>query len=138
MKFHQLTFSDKKIHVSALWNLIVARTALTILPFASVWKHYNKHVEQDSDTRAYVDQTVKTVAQAVERIANHIPGTACLPRALVVQKMLYNYGYRSQIHIGARKDDDGQFTAHAWVVRDEMIIIGYLDNLNTFSAFGMQ
>ena len=133
-KFVNLPYTDKKILLHAFWTLIVIKVSLKIMPFQKVWQHYNKQVDprfQETSDELMVEK----IAQAVDRVADNLPNTLCLPRALAVHKLLFERGYHSELKIGTTRDTNGAFIAHAWIEKDNKIIIGYLDNLPTFSAF---
>lgn len=134
-KFINLPFEDKKMVMNAFWTLIVVRCWLSIMPFQKVWERYNTSGGDDFNNTQSNPDIVKHIAGTVDRVANHIPGTQCLPRALTTKKMLLDYGYQSQLRIGVIKNANGEFSAHAWVERQNEIIIGDLDQLRTYASF---
>jgi hypothetical protein len=42
--------------------------------------------------------------------------------------MLNRKGYSTDLRIGAGRDDDGRFTAHAWLEKDGRIVLGQIGN----------
>lgn len=133
-KFLNLTPQERKVLFKAFRTLAVVQISLYMLPFQKVWDYYNRQLDAESEIqqdRPCVDE----VALAVNRIADVFPKTECLPRALTVHKMLYDYGYHSKLKIGTRKDEQGVFIAHAWIERFDKVIIGDLDQLNKYATF---
>lgn len=54
-----------------------------------------------------------------------LPKRPCLTQALVVQYLLLRRGDDSaSLHVGVTKGEDGQLLAHAWVQREDRVIIG--------------
>lgn len=66
---------------------------------------------------------VERLCWAVRAAARRLPAFTCLAQALALQRLLSANGHRSELRIGvARGDSD--FSAHAWVVRDGVVLIG--------------
>lgn len=62
---------------------------------------------------------------AVKEAGNRLfPDDPCLPQALVVHRMYRSRGLPSEIRIGARRDERGRFTAHAWVESRGKVVVG--------------
>jgi hypothetical protein len=57
----------------------------------------------------------------------------CLPQALALYTMFNRRGIESRIRIGVMKDETGKLTAHAWVEKDDRIMIGWLPDLANFT-----
>jgi hypothetical protein len=57
----------------------------------------------------------------------------CLPRALVLHRLLREYGMPSTLHIGVRQESAGQLLAHAWVECNGVVLGDHPDG---FSSFG--
>lgn len=69
---------------------------------------------------------VDAIARAVHRTARLVPGATCLTQAVAVRLLLASIGHQSWIRIGVRRDDDGCFKAHAWLLdgRNRIVIGG--------------
>ncbi|MEP7188965.1 MAG: lasso peptide biosynthesis B2 protein, partial [Roseiflexaceae bacterium] len=50
--------------------------------------------------------------------------STCLVQALATQRLLKRFGEITQVRIGVRHDQTGQFKAHAWVEHHGQILIG--------------
>jgi hypothetical protein len=48
----------------------------------------------------------------------------CLTRALALRMLLAHRDIATDLHIGARKDENGDFAAHAWLTYDNTILVG--------------
>ena len=70
---------------------------------------------------------------AVETGDTLLPGTGtCLHAAIVGDALLETYGYDATLRIGVAKDDDGALEAHAWLERDDQVVVGDLSGLSRF------
>lgn len=65
----------------------------------------------------------KQLAWAVRALSSRVPGTTCLSKALALQHLLSENGHRSEVRIGVDKSH-GRFSAHAWLLFDDEILIG--------------
>jgi hypothetical protein len=75
--------------------------------------------------RTVARPTIERLAWAVRAAGRFLPGgTNCLVRALATQSLLGQYGYRSDLRIGVRKDSDGGLAAHAWLESSGAVVIG--------------
>lgn len=66
-----------------------------------------------------------TIAWAIEAASVRVPGGRnCLVRALATEYLLHRYGYLCELRIGAKRDEAGEFTAHAWLESGGRVLIG--------------
>ena len=63
------------------------------------------------------------IAWAVAAV-NRILRGDCLPIALATELMLRRYGYPAELKIGAGRDREAGFIAHAWVESEGRVVIG--------------
>ena len=63
------------------------------------------------------------IVWAVALASRNIAGTKCLAAALSLQRLLSANGISSELRIGVGRHDR-KFGAHAWVVKDDEILIG--------------
>lgn len=76
---------------------------------------------------------VTDIVWAVDRVSRRAPDQLmCLPRALAVCQMMKRRGWFGTLEIGVKRDERGQFSAHAWVVFDGKVIIGDLPDLPSY------
>lgn len=78
--------------------------------------------------------TALELAMLVRHVARLVPDATCLRRALVLRRLLTDEGVPSRVHLGARPDEDGSMTFHAWVTVDgrvvseaERLVAGYVE-----------
>ncbi len=70
-------------------------------------------------------QTARCIAFVIPRVAALLPWRAdCLIQAIAAQRWLRRQGVTSQIVIGTKRGDDGEFLAHAWLKLGDRIITG--------------
>jgi hypothetical protein len=61
---------------------------------------------------------------SIRRASRLVPRATCLTQALALQVLLGRRGYASEIRVGVRRDEEGQFAAHAWLVGADRVLIG--------------
>ena len=70
-------------------------------------------------------ELVKRVAIAIPRAASRVPWRSdCLVQALAAERWLAKKGVATVLCIGARKDEQSQFHAHAWLKAGDTIVTG--------------
>jgi hypothetical protein len=73
------------------------------------------------------------IAQQVSQVARLIPAATCLTQALATTVLMRRAGMAPQLRIGAARDEQGQFKAHAWVEYQGRIVIGDIPGLASFA-----
>lgn len=132
-KFVRLSWSGKCLLAKAAFCLLAMRLLLLLLPFTTVQRLVGKLGKRAGSANALAHP--KTAAPATlnmyERLSwsiraasARIPGTTCLPQALVAQVLLARAGCPAEFHIGVAKDSNGTFAAHAWVGAQGTVVIG--------------
>lgn len=106
---------------AALW-VPATRAALTAFPWRKVSAAFDRAearpVEPDLDRARVIVWAVDAVARRVVR------QRPCLTQALVARHLLRRHGVESSLQIGAARDTDGTFRAHAWLKWEDEIVIG--------------
>ena len=70
-------------------------------------------------------ELVKRVAIAIPRAASRVPWRSdCLVQALAAERWLAGKGVHTVLCIGARKDEQFRFHAHAWLKAGDTIVTG--------------
>jgi Transglutaminase-like superfamily len=123
-RFLQLSTEERALLVRALLLLVLMRLWL---PFASL-----DRLRQWARPGKTAVQPASTIVWAVRTGARWLPGTPCLPAALVLQRLLCAAGHQSELHIGVTQEG-GRFAAHAWVSRASEVLIGD-DTPTTYST----
>ncbi len=70
------------------------------------------------------------IGRAVTSAGHRIPRADCLPRALSTQYLLRRRGIESRFCMGVAHDPTGAFTAHAWIVCGDQIVVGEVADSN--------
>ena len=108
---------DRALVLQAAVCLIVCRVGLYLVRFESLqqWATRAK--------RAKPSVPLSKLIWAAVISTRIMPNSTCLVRALAASKLLAQYGYKSNLHIGVKRTD-GVFDAHAWLEYDGRAIIG--------------
>ena len=61
---------------------------------------------------------------ALEKSCLHFSFPNCLTRALALRMLLAHRDIETELHIGARKDENGEFAAHAWLTYEDTVLVG--------------
>jgi hypothetical protein len=66
---------------------------------------------------------VEQLTWAVKVASRRVPGVTCLSQAIALQRLLSGNGRCSELRIGV-DNSAGRFTAHAWLILNDRILIG--------------
>jgi hypothetical protein len=121
-KFLKLSRSDKGLFLHALTVIAAVRLGLTI----SSYKAVERRIAKPAPTANALQPG--RIAWAVRNMARAVPGASCLTQALACQHLMARAGKASSIRIGVAQGDDGRFTAHAWLIWEEKVVIGGADH----------
>lgn len=105
--------------VKCLTVLIVIRVALSTTGYAAI-RDSLPRPQGRADSRFWGQQ----VARRIERLARFVPHASCLTQALALQFVLGRTGHASHLQIGVRRDQHGNFSAHAWVICNGRVVLG--------------
>ncbi|MEO6391310.1 MAG: lasso peptide biosynthesis B2 protein [Pyrinomonadaceae bacterium] len=128
-KFRGLSSSQRGLVITSAALLIVVRAGLRIFPYQKVHDRLDRLARRgsvpsvDPDPTADI-ATADNIAWAVTSAAARMPGTTCLPRALVGRYLLLRAGCPAIIRFGANKATDGAFAAHAWLESRDRVLLG--------------
>lgn len=100
---------------------VVCRFRLLLL--ISTYSKIARHIRMGEVSPA-VHQPPILLAWAVRQTARIVPGATCLTQALALQYLLARQGDRSVIRVGVAQEEDGALAAHAWVIKDDRVLIG--------------
>jgi hypothetical protein len=124
-KFFRLSFDEQKLLVWSSILLVFIQIGLHIIPFKRLYRlvvsSTNFTPPSHEPDPVYLQQVVWAVTKAGRRLLG--PNT-CLPQALAAYYLLKQHGYPSRLVIGVRKNESGNFKAHAWVENDGIVAIG--------------
>jgi len=111
-----------RIAVSSFVVVLATRIALCLFRYKTIRK-WLPDARGHENSRFYA----RRIAVAVRRSARFIPAATCLTQALAAQYLLARSGHRSTIRIGARRDRDGRLEAHAWLLCEDVVVLGGSD-----------
>lgn len=121
-KFLGLPAGERRLLVKAAFLLGAIRLGLKLFPFQTL----RRVVDRLSETseRLSKDRTPTCdIAWAIDVVGRRMPGS-CLTQALASQILLGRRGRPTRLHIGAFREVDGAFMAHAWLESDGEIVVG--------------
>jgi hypothetical protein len=119
-KFNNWTFKEKKVFLKALWNMTLMKTALKLLSFSRFKILFAKSTRKTSSKLSIVEYVL-----AINRASLVAPNSfSCLPQALAFKKEFIN----TKLIIGIRPSNKDTLDAHAWVEKDNEILIGDFPN----------
>ena len=128
-KFCGLSSSRRRLVITSAGLLLLVRVGLRVFPYQRVQDRLDRFARSGSEGTDNVgsngDVTVaESVVWAVNSAAARIPGTTCLPRALVGRYLLRCAGCHANIRFGVNKGMDGVFAAHAWLESRDQVLLG--------------
>ena len=122
LKFLVLSQTQKFLLVKTIFLLLIVRLGLWILPFYVIQNFLAKlkRTINDLNRIALADQII----WSVEAASNYLPLTkSCLVKSIVGQILLAQYGCKSNLCIGVRRNEK-ILDAHAWLEIEGEVVIG--------------
>ena len=138
-RFNSLSVADRRLIVEAALLLSIVSIGLRICRFQRLrgmlaWcGRPLDHPEKPSV--APVSRVADRIGWAITAIAKDWPRSmSCLVQAVAAEAMLRRRGIASDLRLGVRNDRNkaDPFSAHAWLERDGLVLIGELDDLSEF------
>ena len=123
--FIGLSMCEQKLIVHSFATVCIVKLGLWTMPLPLFRRYYSLCLEKVpriyNNQRDFVDKLVWAVTVS----SIHFPFHAtCLVKALTLKFLLSIHGYPSVLRIGVRQSEEGEFKAHAWLERNNEIIIG--------------
>jgi Transglutaminase-like superfamily len=127
LKFIQFPASRKLLLVQATLMLAGVRIALSLLPFRTLRRLLTRLAHVGSEKQVPIKSEIDNFVWALGAAGRTFPtiGT-CLTQALAGYAWLASRGYSTDLRIGVNHDSDGKFSAHAWLQRGEIVVMGYI------------
>jgi hypothetical protein len=129
-KFLNLPESDQKLLIAAFFLVASVRLALWTLPFSCVRRCV---IRLSAGSGKPPSNSLSRLAGSIDLASRFIPHATCLTKALAAQILMARFGHKPLLRIGVRRDESGNFQAHAWL-EDGGVVIGGLDDLHTYSV----
>jgi hypothetical protein len=124
----RFTLQRSALAGEAAWRLLLAYSAVSLLPFGRVAQLWRLGPgETPDDSAAAVDAVATQVAWAVDAAACRLPfDSTCLMRALAGAWMLRRRRIPATVYLGAARDPDDAtaMIAHAWLRVGPAIVAG--------------
>ena len=138
-KLAALSAHRRRLLLRAVPTLFIVKVKLRLISFGNLYRAVERrcqspeHAWQASPRpRPSADE----IAWAVLAAHHAVPGgNNCLARALAAKLMLARFGYRSELRVGALKNEADAFAAHAWLEAEGRIIVGGAE-AGDFTVFG--
>lgn len=124
-----LNASDWELLQRAFVAVARIRITLWILPWRRLTASHGTRAELSHHSVA--PQHLEWAVKAVSRV---VPYATCLTQALALHRLLSRYGHSSTVQVGVR-NADGQFSAHAWVEQDGVLLLGTSADVAGYSRF---
>ena len=124
-RFKELSRPERRLVLASAALLTAVRLGLWLLPFRTVNRMTG--LPRRGPARigpARAPAPVDRIVWAVEAASRLVPRSTCLVRALAARTLLARHGYSSALRLGVARGPDGAFQAHAWLERDERVLIG--------------
>lgn len=137
VRFLSLTGEEKRIFCRAFLLCNLYRKRLARQPFHFLLQTAQTEIEK----KRVIYQTtlpVNRVAWLIERACQTIFRNSCLPQAFTGYRLFAEYGWQPKLHIGAKKGEQRELRAHAWLSVDGQVTLGSLPNLNEFREFSLR
>lgn len=128
-KFLRLSSAQKRQFLQAFMFMLQVRVRLKIYSFPKFLKWYKQvNLNQSVEVKSFSDIKL-AVNRAAKLLVN--PKKPCLPKALTAFKICSANGIESSVVIGITKELQ-EFKAHAWLLLDEQVVLGWLPNLHEY------
>lgn len=133
-KFVNLPAREKIIFLRAFLLLASTRCALQFRQLKDVMTSVSKKSAAPEPGRKCIVPP-RRIASLLGAAGQIVPYSTCLSRALAGSVLFSSLGYRTRIHIGATRENDTLFEAHAWLTLDGEVLIGNRPDLHCYREF---
>ena len=135
-RFTRLTGDDRWLILESSFFLICAKIATfttstrTLLALGHIDLHPESHPHLAS-----LPPEIEPAVNALDKSSRRLTFANCLTRALALRMLLARRDIPTKLHIGARKDENGEFAAHAWLTYNDVILVGGEDATELYREF---
>lgn len=126
-KTRQLSLADWGDLLLACFDLAIARVILIVVQPVNLITHdgFTSARKSKVCTAEANAKRVERVVKAIALAARYVPWRSdCLIQALAAKRRLNIAGLDSELRLGVRKNADGSFAAHAWLLQGETMVTG--------------
>jgi hypothetical protein len=131
-RFKRISWAQRRVLAEACLLVPLVHQLQQRLPFAR-WHPLLLARAASAQRRGARVASAQDVAWAVGVAADWLPGEfKCLPRAYAAHWLLARHGYPSEVQVGVARDAAGKVEAHAWVVHQDQIVVGLVEDMRRF------
>ncbi|MEO6802787.1 MAG: lasso peptide biosynthesis B2 protein [Granulicella sp.] len=125
-RFMGLAESERWLIVETTFYLCCAKVAARAMSTRTLLALGSLDLSEGAeDARvALLPPEIAPAIHALDKSSRRLPFANCLIRALALRMLLARRDIATELHIGARKDEQGQFAAHAWLTCNGTILVG--------------
>jgi len=125
-RFMRLSDSDRWLIIETTFYLMCAKIATFMTPTRTLLALGDLDLSYGApDNRvAALPPEIAPAIHALDKSSRRLAFANCLIRALALRMLLAHRDIATDLHIGARKDEQGQFAAHAWLTYNDIILVG--------------
>ena len=125
-RFMRLSEGDRWLIVEAGYYLLCAKVAILATSTRTLLAlgHVSTNARTCSHETVRLPGDVAAAVEAIDKSSTRLPFANCLVRAVALRMLLARREIATEVHIGARKDEQGQFAAHAWLTYNGIIVVG--------------
>jgi len=126
-KIIKLSTKRKLLLLKATLILGSVRIGLALLTFRTLRRTLSNVARSGSTKEIPPQGAIDDIVWALGTTGRAFPtiGT-CLSQALAGYAWLGRWGYSTDLRIGVNHDSGGKFTAHAWLEREDSVVMGYI------------
>jgi hypothetical protein len=131
IKFLRLEWGEKTLFFFSLYRVIYFRLLLNRVPFNLLIEKAN----EKSVKKYQVKDRLPTgrITRAVRRAGGVVPGATCLVQSLAGKVIFAREGYETTLKIGVVRKEGKAIESHAWLLCQNDVVLGRLENLEAFS-----
>jgi hypothetical protein len=129
-RFFSLPAGKKKILIHTCATAVIMWVALSFFSLQQILRTLQRVATRYANP---TQQPLEDIIYATCAIGRRLPLTTCLINGLAGQYLLTRNGYHPTLHIGVKKETDKVLAAHAWVTIDQQVVIGMIDDLDTYT-----
>jgi hypothetical protein len=113
--------------------VVLVRLGLWVLPFGRIRRMLDAGAQRRRPSTQPGGAEADEIVWSVRTASRLVPGASCLTQALVAHSLLDRRGLENELRIGVARSATGVFEAHAWIERNDMVVLGGLEDLDRFT-----
>jgi hypothetical protein len=126
-KFIHLPARRKMLLFQATLMLASVRIALSLVAFRTLRRMLTHLADLGTAKHVPPKPKIDDIVWALGAAGRNFPAIGtCLSQALAGYAWLGSKGYSTDLRIGVNHDSGGKFTAHAWLQRGDIVVMGYI------------